>query len=137
MAVFVLDASVCLAWCFEDEITQWTNDLFTRLRAGDRILVPAHWPTEVSNGLLIGVRRQRIKPDQPAPFWDEFANLPIVTKPALTAAEAKAVLILSESILLTVYDAAYLELALRKQLPFETLDADLRRATNDEGIALL
>jgi hypothetical protein len=49
--------------------------------------------------LLIGVRRQRIKPDQPAPFWDEFANLPIVTKPALTAAEAKAVLMLSESIL--------------------------------------
>ena len=44
---------------------------------------------------------------------------------------------LSESILLTVYDAAYLELALRKQLPFGILDADLRRAANDEGIALL
>jgi predicted nucleic acid-binding protein len=105
MAVFVLDASVCLAWCFEDEFTEWTNDLFTRLPAGDRILVPAHWLTEVFNGLLSGVRRQRIKPAQPALFWDEFANLPIVTEPALTAAEAKAVLTLGEKHSLTFYDA--------------------------------
>ena len=118
IAVFVLAASVCLAWCFEDEITEWTNELFTRLRAGDRILVPAHWPTEVSNGLLIGVRSQRIKPDQPALFWDEFANLPVVTKPALTAAKTKTVLMLSEKHSLAVYDAAYLELALRQQLPW-------------------
>jgi predicted nucleic acid-binding protein len=94
-------------------------------------------PTEVSNALLIGVRRQRIKPDQPALFWDEFANLSMVTEPALTAAEAKAVLMLSEKHSLTDYDAAYLELALRKQLPLGTLDADLRRTANDEGIALL
>ena len=90
MAVFVLDASVCLAWCFEDEITQWTNDLFTRLRAGDRILVPAHWPTEVSNGMLIGVRRQRIKPDQPALFWDEFANLPIVYQASINRSRSQS-----------------------------------------------
>jgi glyoxylase-like metal-dependent hydrolase (beta-lactamase superfamily II) len=68
MAVFVADASVCLAWFFEDEATGWTDSLLERLRNDDRIVVPAHWPTEISNGLLIGLRRKRIKPGQPALF---------------------------------------------------------------------
>jgi hypothetical protein len=45
MAVFVVDASVALAWCFEDEATNWTEEFLERLRQGDRIIVPAHWPS--------------------------------------------------------------------------------------------
>src|SRR5438876_9245921 len=59
------DASVALAWCFEDEATNWTEEFLERLRQGDRIIVPAHWATEVANALLMGVRRKRIKPEQP------------------------------------------------------------------------
>jgi predicted nucleic acid-binding protein len=137
MAIFVVDASAALAWCFEDEASSWTDSLLERLRQGDRIVVPAHWPAEILNGLLVASRRKRIKADQPALFWDELARLPIEAEPALAAMQAKTVLALSEKHSLTVYDAAYLELAHRRQLPLGTLDTDLRKAAQLEGVALL
>jgi predicted nucleic acid-binding protein len=137
MAVFVVDASVALAWCFEDEATNWTDGLLDRLRRGDEIAVPAHWPTEISNGLLFAVRRKRIKSDQPALFWDELARLPIEIEPPLTPLQAKAILALSEKHTLTVYDAAYLELAQRRHLPLATLDSELRTAASAEVVVLL
>ena len=137
MAVLVVDASAALAWCFEDEASSWTDGLLERLRQGDQIVVPAHWPTEILNGLLVAARRKRIKADQPALFWDELARLPIATEPPLTGDQAKTVLALSEKHSLTVYDAAYLELAHRRQLPLGTLDADLRSAAQRQGIAIL
>lgn len=63
MAIFVVDASVALAWCFEDEASTLADGLLGRLRQGDRIVVPAHWPTEMPNGLLVASRRKRIKAD--------------------------------------------------------------------------
>lgn len=137
MASFVVDASAALAWCFEDEASGWSDGLLERLRQGDQIIVPAHWPAEMLNGLLVAARRKRIKPNQPALFWDELARLPIETEPALAVSQAKAVLALSEKHTLTVYDTAYLELAHRRQLPLGTLDADLRKAAHAEGIVLL
>jgi len=137
MAIFVVDASVALAWCFEDEASILADGLLERLRQGDRMVVPAHWPAEISNGLLVASRRKRIKPDQPALYWDELARLPIEVEVALSAAQAKSVLALSEKHSLTVYDAAYLELAHRLHLPLGTLDTDLRKAAQVEGVALL
>ncbi|HUJ33536.1 MAG TPA: type II toxin-antitoxin system VapC family toxin [Candidatus Acidoferrum sp.] len=137
MAIFVVDASVALAWCFEDEASSWTDGLLERLRQGDQVMVPAHWPTEILNGLLVASRRKRIKAGQPALFWDELACLPIEVEPALTAIQAKTVLALGEKHRLTVYDAAYLELAQRRQLPLGTLDTDLRKAAQAEDVILL
>jgi len=136
MATFVVDASAALAWCFEDEAGSWSDGLLERLRQGDRILVPAHWPVEISNGLLVAVRRNRITSRQPSLFWDEFARLPIETEPALTSVQAKAVLALAEKHRLTVYDAAYLELALRRRMPLGTLDSDLHKSAEMEGVTL-
>jgi predicted nucleic acid-binding protein len=107
------------------------------LRQGDRFVVPAHWPTEILNGLLIASRRKRVKPDQPTLFWDELSRLPIETEPPLTAILAKTVVAVNEKHNLTVYDAAYLELAHRLQLPLGTLDTDLRKAAQVEGVPLL
>ncbi len=137
MAIFIADASVTLPWCFEDEATSWTDSLLDRLRAGDGILVPAHWPTEVSNGMLIALRRKRIQPGRPELFWDALAALPIEVEPPLSPLQAKAVLVLSAQHGLTVYDAAYLELAKRKSLPLATLDTDLIRAASAEGVPLV
>jgi predicted nucleic acid-binding protein len=137
MAVFVVDASVALAWCFEDEATDRTEEFLERLRQGDRIIVPAHWGAEVANALLMGARRKRVKPEQPRLLWDELWLLPIDTEPALTAVRGKEVLALSEAHGLTVYDAAYLELAHRYGLPLATLDGDLRKAAQAEGVPLL
>lgn len=135
MAFFVVDASLALAWCFEDEATSWADEVLERLRHGDRMVVPAHWPTEVLNGLLVALRRKRIRPEQPAQFWDELTILPIEIEPALAGGQAKAILALAEKHGLTVYDAAYLELAHRRGLPLGSLDAELRRAAELEGVA--
>jgi predicted nucleic acid-binding protein len=134
---FVADASITLSWCFEDEATAWTDRLLDQLRNGDQILVPAHWPTEVSNGLLMALRRKRIQPDRPALFWDELAILPIEVEPPLVPDQAKAILVLSEQHGLTVYDAAYLELARRRGLPLATRDSDLLRAAPRENVPLI
>jgi predicted nucleic acid-binding protein len=133
----VVDASVALSWCFEDEATAWTDGLLDRLRSEDRIIVPAHWPTEISNGMLMGLRRKRIQPDRPALFWDELAVLPIEVEPPLSPNQAKTVLALCQQYGLTVYDAAYLELAKRKGLPLATLDSALLKAAPSEDVALI
>ena len=136
MAVFVVDASVALAWCSEDEATKWSEEFLERLRQGDRIIVPAHWAAEVANALLMGVRRKRIKPEQPQQLWEELGRRPIDLEPSLilTSARGKEVLALAEKHGLTVYDAAYLELARRYELPLATLDGDLRKAAQAEGV---
>lgn len=61
MALFVVDASAALAWCLEYEANSWTDGLLERLRQGDQIVVPAHWPAEILNGLLVASRRKRIR----------------------------------------------------------------------------
>ena len=137
MAVFILDASVTLAWFFEDEKTDWSEELLERLRQGNRVVVPAHWAAEVANGLLMAVRKKRIKPEQLQLHWEDLGRLPIDTEPALNTARGEEVLALGEKHGLTVYDAAYLELARRYQFPLATLDGDLRKAAQAEGVDLL
>ena len=137
MAVFVIDAFATLPWCFEDVATSWTGGLLERLRGGDQIQVPAHWPTEISNGMLLALRRKRIQPGRPELFWDELSILPIEVEPALSPLHAKTVLSLCEKYGMTVYDAAYLELAKRKGLPLATLDKELIAASPQEGVSLV
>jgi hypothetical protein len=100
MAVFVVvDASVTLAWCFEDEPkTPRSEGPLERLKHGDRIVVPAHWPTEVGNGLLMAVRKKRIKPEQPPLLWDELGHLPINPEPASQLIKSKRFLHWAKSI---------------------------------------
>ena len=137
MEAFVVDASVTLPWCFEDEATPWTERLLDRLRGGDQILVPAHWPIEISNGMLMALRRKRIQPGRSELFWDELAALPITVELPLSPDQAKTVLALCEQYALTVYDGAYLELAKRRSLPLATLDSALLKAAPLEGVALV
>jgi predicted nucleic acid-binding protein len=137
MATFVIDASATLPWCLKDEETAWTISLLRRLAMGDQIIVPAHWPTEVSNGLLMAFRRKRILVGRAGLFWDELAVLPITVEPALSPNQAKAVLALCDQYSLTVYDATYLELAKRNAVPLATLDSALMKAAPLEGVSLV
>jgi hypothetical protein len=77
MAIFVVDASVALAWCFEDEATVWSDALLDRLKAGDEAIVPALWPVEVANAVLMGVRRRRISGEKARRFFEDLRALPI------------------------------------------------------------
>ncbi len=135
MAVFVADASMTLAWCFKDEATSRTENLFKQVHSDGEAIVPAHWSAEVLNGLQTAVRRKRIGPEQPAVLWEKLNLLYISAEPPLTSPQAKAVLALSNQYALTAYDAIYLELALRKALPLATLDAALHRAAVREHVS--
>ena len=75
MARLVPDASATLTWCFEDEAMPWTDAVLAKLRAGDEGVVPAHWPAEVANALLIAVRRGRISREKANRFFLDLRAL--------------------------------------------------------------
>jgi predicted nucleic acid-binding protein len=137
MALIVLDASVSLAWCFEDESTDEIRRLFGRLSIGDRAIVPAHWPIEVSNALLLAQRRNRISAALRRQYWDQFSDLLLTVDPALTMSDMNRVLEISERHGLTTYDGAYVDLALRQAAGLASLDVSMSRAAKAEGVALL
>lgn len=122
---FVVDASVALAWCFEDEATPQTEAVLDRL-SHDTAVVPSLWELEVSNVLLAGERRDRLTESQSARFVALLAQLPILVDTA--SVDVGAVLAAGRQHLLTAYDAAYLVLAEREGVPLATLDARLRAA---------
>lgn len=133
---FVADASVTLAWCFPDEATPWTESLLDRVAQGEQVIAPAHWPTEVSNGLLMALRRKRIDRLRADWFLDTLSSLSTAVEPPLSMAQAKSVFELAVQHTLTLYDATYLDLALRMALPLATLDGALRRAAVAEKVVL-
>jgi len=133
---FVLDASVTLAWAFEDEATPATEALLDRVRDEGGI-VPAVWPLEVANGLLLGERRGRLAEAQTMRFVQTLQGLPISVDDGALGEAFGAVLTLGREHGLTTYDAAYLELAARQGLPLATLDARLGAAAERMGVPLL
>jgi predicted nucleic acid-binding protein len=134
---FVLDASVTLAWCFPEESTSYTEAVLDLLANGAEATAPAIWPFEVANALLVGERRKRVTVAQVTSMLSRIAALPIFVDPIRVDRAFEQVLSLARQQQLTEYDAAYLELALRENLPLATLDVRLRRAARDAGIALL
>ena len=134
MATFVLDCSVTMAWFFDDETTAQTDQLMDRLNAGDRAVVAQHWFLEVASTLLTGERRKRCTPVDAFQFIDLLAGLSIDTDPETGTRAMAVTLNLGRTHRLTLYDAAYLELAMRLKLPLATLDSDLRKAAKKVGI---
>jgi predicted nucleic acid-binding protein len=137
MPGFVADASATLPWCFAEEATPATEALLDRAQAGEEVLVPAHWPTEVMNGLIMAVRRGRIDRERVARFASDLSALPIRIEAAHAPASWDAVIRVATEHQLTVYDATYLELAQRTGLPLATLDGDLRKAALAASVALI
>ncbi len=133
---FVLDCSIAMAWCFEDEATDFTDSLLESL-AQVSVLVPSIWSLEVANVLAISERRGRTNQAKITQFLRLLGNLPIIVD-AKTAEKAFTdVLTLARTHKLTSYDAAYLELALREGLPLATLDERLKRAALNIGVTTL
>ena len=133
---FVVDNSVALAWCFEDEQTQTAMDLLDRV-AETGAFAPSLWPLEALNGLLMAERRGRVDATRRQRLAGFLRALP-VTLDMETADHAwTATVRLAERHRLSVYDAAYLELAQRRKLPLATLDEDLIKAAKALGMTLL
>lgn len=133
---FVVDSSAALAWVYRDETTEAISEVFARLTENGA-WVPMLWRLEVANVLEMGVRRGR----HDAAFRDatlaDLALLPISVDPETDRQAWSATLRLAERHRLTMYDAAYLELAQRRGLPLATLDGELRDAASAEGVILL
>ena len=131
----VIDASVALAWVFGDERHDAAWQVIERLRDGPA-WVPAHFHLEVGNGLLSGLRRGRLTADQARTAVVALGALPIevdLDTPGRTLTDACP---LAARHGLATYDAAYLELAIRRGLPLATLDERLVSAARTEGAAL-
>ena len=139
MAEFVLDASVAFSWCFPGdpaEDTPYSRRILSRL-ATDDALVPEIWGFEIANIFFVAFnRRKRINQRQIDEYLMRLKALPIRVELndvwANIALESQA-----RKWNLPAYDAAYLELALRKKLPLATADDDLRKAAEVEGIKVL
>jgi predicted nucleic acid-binding protein len=133
----VIDASVTLSWCFPDEQTLMSMNVLDRLKSGEQALVPAFWPLEVLNTLLVGERKGRITAEQTRAFFDALR----VLKPTLDYASLEQVTgpvqIICRDHRLTPYDALYVELALRSGCPLATLDHPQKQAATDLGVHCL
>jgi predicted nucleic acid-binding protein len=132
----VLDSSATLAWIYSDETTEPIRRLFDAV-ADDGALVPALWRLEVANSLTVAVRRGRIDADFRRAALIDLALLDITTDDQTGVQAWGETLNMADRFQLTVYDAAYLELASRRTLPLATLDAELRIAAKALGVRLV
>jgi predicted nucleic acid-binding protein len=130
---FVLDASIAACWAFSDEDHPKAEAAFTRIRK-DEALVPTLWWFEVRNILLVNERRKRITASDTDAFLRNLGRLAMRID---STPDESAVLRLSRIHRLSVYDAAYLELAQRETVMLATLDTDLQKAARVEGIPLI
>ncbi len=133
---FVLDNSVALAWCFEDEQTPQIMALLDRLTE-DGAMAPQLWPLEALNGLLTAERRGRIDAGVRQLLAGFLRELPVGIDDETATRGWSATAELAGRHRLTAYDAAYLELALRLRLPLATRDQSLMQAARQAGVPLL
>ncbi len=133
MKEFVLDCSATLPWIFASEATRETHALHAVLVAGGKAWVPALWPLELGNVLLGAKRKGRIDQAGVEKFLSTLGLYDIEVDPETMTLAWSKTLALAEISGLTVYDAAYLELALRRGLPLATLDGALAAAMKKAG----
>lgn len=134
MSAFVLDCSIAVAWCFADESDPTVLGLLKQLREHGAV-VPAMWSAETANVLLMAERRGRIDSSAVEEYLVLLGSLELDVE-----AEPRirhSAISLARKNKLTVYDAIYLELAMRRGLPLATLDSDLVRAALNEGVRTL
>ncbi len=131
----VVDASVTLAWAFEDESSAY-SDLVLESLAENKACVPHIWPLEVGNALLVAERRGRLKQADTLQFLALLRQLPIIVENERPEQLLGEVLPLARQQSISTYDATYLYLAMRRGLPLATSDDQLRQAAGRAGVAL-
>lgn len=132
---FVLDCSITMAWCFEDESNNHTDAILESFGSKTAI-VPTIWPLEVANVLLLAKKKKRITEIESTSFIDAVSTLPIVVDQSTTSRAMHSIFSLAEELGLTIYDAAYLELAIREKIPLLTLDQNLLKAAKKLHVPL-
>lgn len=124
-----------MGWSFEDETDEYADAVLDQL-AKARAVVPALWPLEVANALLMGERRKRSTEADTIKWTGILSLLPIIIDDETNAHAWSDTLSLARGHNLTAYDAAYLELAIRRGLPLATIDGKLKLAAKAVGVAI-
>jgi predicted nucleic acid-binding protein len=132
---FVLDCSVTMTWCFDDEATPFTDSVRDSL-ADVRAVVPSLWQLEVANATIMGERRNRLDEARSQRFIVLIEALPIVIDHETAGRAFGETRHLARTYQLSAYDASYLELAIRRGLPLACLDGKLKTAAIAAGVAL-
>jgi predicted nucleic acid-binding protein len=132
----VIDSSVALSWCFEDEASAAMDAIFEHVRDQGAV-VPGLWHLEVGNVLLQAEKRGRITTSDVTARLALIGELPIMTDHETTTRAWREILALARAEALTTYDTAYLELAVRRRLPLATKDDALFGAAKRLGVAVL
>lgn len=135
-AAFVVDCSVAMAWLFHDEATPNTAALLNRM-AAETAVVPALWFIEVTNVLALAERKGRITAFQSDAFIADLGKLAIERDDDAPDRAFTHLLALCRTHQLTSYDAIYLDLAVRRNLPLATLDDALRKSARKLGVSVI
>jgi predicted nucleic acid-binding protein len=130
-----IDASVTLAWCFPDEASNYADSVLLALE-NQTVIVPTIWAVEITNALLVGERRKRIRQPEIRRFVDLLKGLSVVEERQKFAETVSNVLPLAREYDLSAYDAAYLDVAIRHEIPLATLDAAMQKACTAAGIEI-
>src|SRR4051794_25937509 len=130
----VIDASITMAWCFEDEATDVADAVLDQLKH-DEAIVPSSWRLEVANVLLVAERRRRITEAQAVRFLELLSQLPVRIDPA--PVDVATILAAGRRHDLSASDAGYLTLAERIAAPLATLDEKLLAACRVAGVPVL
>ena len=133
---FIADASIAIAWVHPSQATDETDRMLEAIAEGATLEVPALWPLEVANALTVLVRRGKLTESerQSALGWLRGLRLRIDHEMALLAFSRLSELASAHQ--LSVYDAAYLELAHRRTLLLACKDGPLRKAATNFGVGL-
>ncbi|GIV15449.1 MAG: ribonuclease VapC [Armatimonadota bacterium] len=132
---FVLDASITLSWAFEDEASAYADKVLESL-SDTQAFVPAIWPLEVGNALLVAQRRGRVDDLHIERFLTLLQQLPITVSVVSATTVFDEVLRVARQHQLSTYDASYLQLAIQMRLPLATQDTPLRQAMQQCGVPI-
>lgn len=133
-ASFIVDASVGFAWVYQGQATPETDQLLNEVAAGATVIVPALWFLEMSNVLLIAQRRHRLTAIQRKAAMEKLTAMQLTVDEEGSRNAFGKTSELAEKYGLTIYDATYLELALRRSLPLASRDEALTKAATRCGI---
>lgn len=137
MSPLVIDGSTALGFVLKDEGDATALTALAEVSNGRKTLVPAHWWVEVANGLIMAERRKRTTQADTAEAMSLLGKLPMVTDIETGVHALGKTPALARQYGLTIYDAAYLELAMRHGATLATTDTALAKAASKAGVAIL
>jgi len=125
-----------MSWCFDDEKVEHSQNILSLFKQMKSV-VPSIWPLEISNVLRVAERQERITVSDSDMFLELINSLPIDIDAGLNTLFCRQIIKITRKHVISSYDAAYLELALRYDIPLASFDKGLCLIAKKEGVRIL